>query len=1296
MKLLSSEDPLLLSDPTQSLPMCFIQKAGAELPIHIQKSIFFWTSLANHAASDITHFTAPCDTVGLVMDRSDPKLVRSLVSTGLGLGDQRQPDGSNSSQQDGFVNINDILADRDLEQSGGLHLPVSPVAMYVGYTGVVFTENGVEKREVFCGLTVIPAANFDVHSYVQQRFLLRPKQGCQKYEQLLELYLEASSFWKEMMRFEIYENLGVDERRFRVSEKYRAMPGGGLGDATVLSPFQIPLKIFNQIKRSHPKADLASIRILGMPRMTFRHTDETTCEWLQMMDASINADQERQMRLSEGIRRYDLSKEKDSIPDLRLSCLGGWPCDIDESTMAVTSFVLPPFPLMHSVDTHGAGGKFDNFIASLGEADKALPDITRAILTAFLVNSTAVNVRPDLGHFLKDKRIANPLTCLREWFGYTLFALIVSTHKHVTDWQWFGRKDVDPFNTLILANRNGNWLSAMTENVKLLRDKGESLQGVIKIRADYLVSAVKNLESMIESGVFRSNTVTQMLQITRLMDYASVCTGHTRSISAVIADKSFRVPRPRKYDPFFRAWDTHSKLWEEMNKYFHLNSGNLCGAVEVMISELMFKFAHTNRSWTFFYATVIFEGGNGHFSVHTPDGPLPDRKKVNNMGMDFLLARICDLWATMYDILLIPKKDRLHEPLTTMRTTPTVWENLSCATSVAGRIVSIPPNNTNFQAMTLSESRDDQGPLIHYGLSRGPENNVASLGRSEDPNKNGVVSLKLKVVTPCILAISSNLSDINKSSAEKGKTIDAVGAVFANGCAPPAPKKRKTTFADSSNNAANPRNQELPSETKDRVANCLAFSHNFAGLYVGLINHIGAMPLECSTVSLASYAWVCHYIKQFAGGMMDTYMIEGFSRAIEGYKSRGVMFSVWLKVMCAMSAGKGVSDTLHHIWMDISTDAFPLLAIPAVGCNILYRSVHMGSFLILTVLAADLGFPCISWKSLDRFFNATAPPAADDPDTMYREEFEILQEFVQRCFNGNRFCPDDEGLFGLGENVSCYITSDGADETMVPLNKSCLMRLNPSKEKDESQDLTSRIGQRIDAKEGRRLFTQCQMGPGFYPYKYALVFLLERFSPDLRGLASTQMYYSRKHLDILGFQGMAPGLANYDDPDPMPFARQFNFKAGVNDIRSQAIGINIWSTLALVSLMGGTDLHSSVTKKFSNSFMELLLAFSPTGLAPGGMSTTFDYDPVNTKPLKLYYPVEDRPNHFWRPENASFVRTGVLALAPAMGRFLPEDCFTLPLHDIAKTLHCDVMDVPGNAFTVIVASCFWFYRVGLG
>jgi hypothetical protein len=417
MRLLHPSDTNILSDPTRSIPMCFVQKTGAELPLHIQMCIYLFTSLLNHVTPDITHFSAPSATVGVQYDHTDPRVIRGLVSTGEGLPGAADNVPGSEVTEDDFININDILASRDMDQEcDSIHVPVAPISMHIGFTGAVFEVDGEEKREVFCVLMVTPAANFAMMSYMHGKFLLRPKQGCQKYEQLLELHIEASGFFKEIMRYEIYENLGVDERRFRTPEDYQQMAGASLGHSTVLSPFQIPFKIYNQIRKEYPGVNPASIRIIGMPEMNFRGSDQITTDFLHYMEKSINCDQRRQTALSEGIRKYDLSKDKENLDAMNLSCVGGWPLEVDHN-MEVRAFGLPPLPLIHSFDPQGARGTFAVFTASIGDADKSLPDYTRLLLTGFLVHSSPVDERPRIEHMLKDKRIANPLECLRKYFG---------------------------------------------------------------------------------------------------------------------------------------------------------------------------------------------------------------------------------------------------------------------------------------------------------------------------------------------------------------------------------------------------------------------------------------------------------------------------------------------------------------------------------------------------------------------------------------------------------------------------------------------------------------------------------------------------------------------------------------------------------------------------------------------------------------------------------------------------------------------------------------------------------------
>jgi hypothetical protein len=453
------------------------------------------------------------------------------------------------------------------------------------------------------------------------------------------------------------------------------------------------------------------------------------------------------------------------------------------------------------------------------------------------------------------------------------------------------------------------------------------------------------------------------------------------------------------------------------------------------------------------------------------------------------------------------------------------------------------------------------------------------------------------------------------------------------------------------------------------------------GLFVGLLNHIGAIQTEVNPVISAYYDWGCYYIKQFVSSSMDVFVRDNYSRMREGYKSRGVVMTIWLKTLHTLSLGKSKNDSIQHLWMDIQGDALGLVNVPMVFCNLLYRGVHMSSLVMTSVLADHLRCPVVSVKNLNRFFELEGPPDLGQEDTSFREDFHNILEFIRLCLTNNRFCPaEDAPLCRLG-NISCYISGDANIELMPANPKTSLLRVPPNKDKDETHDISHKVALRVAAQYGEQLFGQCHMGPDVATYRLALVYLMERFAPDFRGLMSPLMFHSAKHLGILGLAGEAPGMSNYLEPAHPPFARQCNIRLRDQQLQSQAIGVNVWSLLTVVSLVGSTDIHPDVSNCFSHSLLQTILAHAPAASTPGDMCPTprFDHSATATR---IFIPDVPRPKHFLRPNEPSFVKNGVLPIAKACGRFTPEDMLHVSqLSSVHKQLHCDIMEVPSNAFT---------------
>ena len=66
MELLREDHPSLLSSPNKSVPLCFVARAAEGLPIHMQKALFFFTSV-NNSIVDMGHYAAPTVATGVLV-----------------------------------------------------------------------------------------------------------------------------------------------------------------------------------------------------------------------------------------------------------------------------------------------------------------------------------------------------------------------------------------------------------------------------------------------------------------------------------------------------------------------------------------------------------------------------------------------------------------------------------------------------------------------------------------------------------------------------------------------------------------------------------------------------------------------------------------------------------------------------------------------------------------------------------------------------------------------------------------------------------------------------------------------------------------------------------------------------------------------------------------------------------------------------------------------------------------------------------------------------------------------------
>ena len=162
-------------------------------------------------------------------------------------------------------------------------------------------------------------------------------------------------------------------------------------------------------------------------------------------------------------------------------------------------------------------------------------------------------------------------------------------------------------------------------------------------------------------------------------------------------------------------------------------------------------------------------------------------------------------------------------------------------------------------------------------------------------------------------------------------------------------------------------------------------------------------------------------------------------------------------------------------------------------------------------------------------------------------------------------------------------------------------------------------------------------------------------------------------------------MRDYIDPEAPAYAKQFICKVG-NEVRSQGIGFNVWSLLTMNSLMDGSDPlnpHPNVSHVVTNNIMTHILANAPPGSTPGNTVPLRCFSAYSAHRLQLYIPDSvKRPEHLWRPNEKTFMDTGILPVAGAIGRFLPEDMWPVPgLSAAAQKNGCtDITDTPPESY----------------
>jgi hypothetical protein len=673
-------------------------------------------------------------------------------------------------------------------------------------------------------------------------------------------------------------------------------------------------------------------------------------------------------------------------------------------------------------------------------------------------------------------------------------------------------------------------------------------------------------------------------------------------------------------------------------------------------------------------------GGLGHYQITTDAGILTDNRKPNGTGADNIQLVKAAVISTMYEKTGTPDNERLSISLAVSRYTPTSWEQACTASTSEGKLMSKPPASLTDRPMYATESRQDNyDPLIQYVIPRGPQPGDTKAFSTFDPEKTGLRKFleRQTVNTANLETFCTNVGNSSKAQDERTTSLMVVTDVCFPGSMEQSNKRARSQFQQVRQDGHAVRIRAFDEIMKKRLANLIAYSNMFTAFYAGLMDRLHGLPYEINQTVQASLEWVFFYAWEYMEGVMEPKLRENFSRMTDGYTTRALGWFAWLKTIEALSHptdAKNKEETVQQIILDLHADALPIIAVPSVVVRLLTRTVHTG-WLIMTMLTAkSLSAPVVSWEGLNRFFDDDEPPS--EPGQLM-DDYVLIREFISRCIQEHRLCPErDEESFDANHNVCEYLTGEGR-ENMGPANDSLgFMRLpcNPKDKSGDTSGIFTRMGARVRRDHGQDLFKDCHMGKEDSVYTNALK-SMQGMMLDLRGMGSKNIFMSEKHFKKMGLYNYVPGVKNYDGIAPLPFSKQVIFRER-DQIKSVGFGVNPWLLLSVLSLTQEIRIHPSISETLAIGVTTQILKHSPPGITPSGIAITMTA-------ARIFVPQKGRPLQFPRPLSTSFVTTGNLQIAKAIGNLLPEDMLHCSqLQRMAETLQCRINQVPAIAVKV--------------
>ena len=885
---------------------------------------------------------------------------------------------------------------------------------------------------------------------------------------------------------------------------YFCNPSGRLGIDKVCHPGFEPYKMAQLIFKNYPRP--RNIKIVGYPQLDWGSKDHPAFRnhWNY-----VRGQRGHQMQLRAELRKavfeFTAKKEKkrgheeEEKEEWMLPSAFGWPVRANRDWYVEFVGSLCPVNMqlrrLREVDVND---NYHSWSLNLG----SLPPLALCLLRCCLLFDPT---NPDAsrldGILLRELDVQWDLAMIRQRFYTTQ----IKVHNHVA----------------VPGSQLGGYKEILRYIQQRVQDKSMSPDSAVGMLSKAMDYGAGVFVGMAESNSFLSERVTQAMEIMQKLSQeerrsgSGIGRGLRAYCNKLLDPGNARCPdRAALMNPYDRARRFLLRCFEDVNRFEHLNSGNMRLKIEVMIAMIGYTMGYDNETHNPFGRAVELAPGCGTLCELLHLGGKSSRVRVvanaNSAGKDFSCNKVTEVFAAFCEQHGVGKS--LQGVRVLARFTPVSMENLTTLQFRDGEIISYPDASLNGFFYIMTESRGnaegEQDALIKFAYTRGSKQEKTSLTTCEGDHKVRSLMWKEPMSSINLVIRCSNEPLPSVKANEQSDTIAAVTMVLEAGSSVYDPGVQEGTFGSHRSNPYEARSVPLEGHTAMFAPDLLAGTHLHCTTYMGLPNVLGTYLCEICPPTLAVLDWLSFFSQKHLESLFHP-RCKGnhLRRLMQVSEARATSFTAWCKMLQHLTDCPDRETAIKRAVASFRCDAVALTDCPAMLWGLIRRCLHWGPILYSCCFIRECKMPIVPTHVLAELLRAPARPLRD---SALRPWYDKVAQWLHDCIRENRFCPID-GTGQFSEYVSSAGQADGAtDGGVLRVNLS----YNAWNDKLNPRAAPTRIAAELFNAHGAELHHSCSVTKD--SMACALEDMLTEFSVDLQKLLEANMFDMERHLKFFG------------------------------------------------------------------------------------------------------------------------------------------------------------------------------------